>query len=518
MNEIAAQGAFPAGLMTAEAYPHPVSDIRLIETHISWVFLTGTYAYKVKKPVDFGFLDFSTLELRLRFCEEELRLNRRLAPEIYLAVCPIAGSPQTPRIEGEGSPFEYAVKMRQFAEGSLLADVAAAQALTADHIGALARLVAEFHCAIPQSGSEDDYGSLSSIRRATMDNFTHIEAILPPEHVARDIARLRESARRDHETLEGVFCARKREGYVRECHGDLHLANIALIDGKPVPFDAIEFNPELRWIDVISELAFVAMDLEARGLTRLAAKLVNGYLSITGDYGGMVLWDYYRRYRAMVRAKIAALTWEHTAQDAARDAHLAGFRSYVDYALSLLPDRPARLILMHGVSGSGKTHVAAQLAEETGAIMIRSDVERKRLASRCRADPAQVYLPAFTRTTYDRLLELAAPLLHAGLSVILDATFLERRYRDDARRVADTSGAGFAIIAMDAPEATLRERIRARQRAGADPSDADLDVLEQQLRSRIPLSEEEAGFTVNCGPDSTLPELLARLRDHRAQS
>jgi aminoglycoside phosphotransferase family enzyme/predicted kinase len=507
VNEIAMQDAFPAGLMAAEAYPHPVSDIRRIETHISWVFLTGTYAYKIKKPVDFGFLDFSTLDRRLRFCEEELRLNRRLAPEIYLAVCPIAGSPQTPRIDGDGPPFEYAVKMRQFAEDSLLADMAAANTLTPDYIDALARLIAEFHGSIPRSGSEDAYGSLSRIRSATMENFAHIEAVLPPNQLGAGISVLKESAERDHETLEGVFLARKREGYVRECHGDLHLANIALIGGKPVPFDAIEFNPELRWIDVISELAFLAMDLEARGLRRLAVRLVNGYLSVTGDYGGMALWRYYRRYRAMVRAKIAVLSWQSAAQETARTVHLASFRRYLDYALSVSPGHKPRLIVMHGVSGSGKTHVAAQIAEREGAIMIRSDVERKRLASHRQADPAQMYLPAFTRATYDKLLELAAPSLRAGLSVVLDATFLERRYRDDARRLADACDAGFAIVAMEAPEAILRERILARQRAGADPSDADLGVLEKQLRSWVPLGEDEAPFTVTCGPDSPLPEL-----------
>ncbi|WP_367027367.1 AAA family ATPase [Methylococcus sp. ANG] len=509
MTEVGVPRAFPAGLTSADAYPHPVSGIRLIETHISWVFLTGTYAYKIKKPVDFGFLDFSTLDRRRRCCEEEIRLNRRLAPEIYLAVCPITGSPHTPRVDGDGPPFEYAVKMRQFAEGSLLTDMAAANTLIPDHIDALARLIAEFHGSIPRSGSADDYGSLSRIRGATMDNFAHIEAVLPPNQMDTGIAVLKETAERDHETLEGVFLSRKHEGYVRECHGDLHLANIALIGGKPVPFDAIEFNPALRWIDVISELAFLAMDLEARGLRRLAARLVNGYLAVTGDYGGMALWHYYLRYRAIVRAKIAVLSWQSAAQEAARTEHLASFRRYVDYALSVSPSRRPRLIVMHGVSGSGKTHVAAQIAEREGAIMIRSDVERKRLASHLHADPAQMYLPAFTRATYDKLLELATPSLRARLSVVLDATFLERRYRDDARQLADRSGAAFTIVAMEAPEAVLRQRILARQRAGADPSDADLGVLEKQLQSRLPLGEDEVPFTVACGPDSAVPELPA---------
>nr|WP_232470757.1 bifunctional aminoglycoside phosphotransferase/ATP-binding protein [Methylococcus sp. BF19-07] len=494
-------------MTSADAYPHPVSNIRLIETHISWVFLTGTYAYKIKKPVDFGFLDFSTLDRRRQCCEEEIRLNRRLAPELYLAVCPITGSPQTPRIDGEGQPFEYAVKMRQFAEGSLFTDMAAANTLTSNHVDALARLIAEFHRSIPRSGGTEDYGSPPLIRSATLDNFAHIEAVLPPGEMHSGIAALKASAETDHEALEGVFQARKREGFVRECHGDLHLANIALIGGKPVPFDAIEFSPALRWIDVISELAFLAMDLEARDFCRLAARLVNGYLAITGDYGGMALWHYYLRYRAMVRAKIAVLSWSSASTDAARVEHLTRFRHYVDYALSVSPDRRPRLIIMHGVSGSGKSHLAMQLAERERAIVIRSDVERKRLALRLQADPARMYLPEFTRATYDELLELATPALRAGLSVILDATFLERRYRDDARELADRTGAGFVIVAIDAPEPILRQRVLARQQAGADPSDADLGILEKQLRSRRPLGVDEARFTVTCGPDGTAPEL-----------
>ncbi|CAI8834921.1 AAA family ATPase [Methylococcus capsulatus] len=507
MNKNNVWRTFPAGLTAADAYPHPVSGIRLIETHISWVFLTGTYAYKIKKPVDFGFVDFSTLARRRQCCEEEIRLNRRLAPELYLGVCPITGSPQTPRIDGEGPPFEYAVKMRQFAEGSLLTDRAAADTLTPTHIDALARLIAEFHRSIPRSGEAEEYGSPPLIRNATLDNFAHIETVLPPDLGDSGLATLKAFAERDHAALEDMFLARKREGYVRECHGDLHLANIALIGDKPVPFDAIEFNPALRWIDVISELAFLAMDLEARGLCRLATRLVNGYLAVTGDYGGMALWHYYLRYRAMVRAKIAALSWSSAPEDVNRAEHLAGFRRYVDYALSVSSGRRPRLILMHGVSGSGKSHVAMQLAERERAIVIRSDVERKRLASQLQTDPVRRYLPAFTRATYAKLLELATPALRAGLSVILDATFLERRYRDDARKLAGRTGAGFVIVAMDAPETLLRQRILARRKEGTDPSDADLRVLDKQLRSRRPLGEDEAPFTVVCSPDSTVPEL-----------
>ncbi|MDD2769758.1 MAG: AAA family ATPase [Methylococcus sp.] len=511
MTESGTPDPLLTGLMRPEAYPHPVSSIQLIETHISWVFLTGTYAYKIKKPVNFGFLDFSTLERRQRFCLEEVRLNRRLAPEVYLDTVAITGSPRAPRIEGDGPEFEYAVKMRQFPADALLADLAASQRLTTANIDALAQLLAEFHRSISRNTVLDSYGSVTDIRSATLQNFAQIQAALATEHRS-SLDQLAELAQRDHARLDTVFRNRKKDGFVRECHGDLHLANIALIDGKPVPFDAIEFNPALRWIDVISELAFLAMDLEARGLPQLAARLVNGYLSITGDYAGMVLWNYYRRYRAMVRAKIAALTWESSAGTAAKNALLGDFKRYVDYASSLEADQPPRLVLMHGVSGSGKTHIAQRLAEEMNAVMIRSDVERKRIAARDYIAPARLYLPELTRTTYTRLNELAEPILKAGHSVILDATFLEREFRDAAKWMADQTGALFTIVSADAPPEVLRERILARRKTGLDPSDADLDVLEMQLRSRKPLGEDEQAFVVEYGPDSAPPGLADIIR------
>jgi aminoglycoside phosphotransferase family enzyme/predicted kinase len=501
------------GLLRPDAYPHSVEEIRLIETHISWVFLTGSYAYKVKKPVDFGFLDFSTLARREWFCHEELRLNRRLAPDLYLDVCAICGSPEAPRIDGRGPVLEYAVRMRQFPPDALLSNLAATGTLETRHIDRLAELVATFHGSIPRSTTHDPYGTPDCIRKATLDNLSHIApAILSdPDRIL--LQSLHGRAERDHEQLDAFFRRRKEEGFVRECHGDLHLANIALIDDTPTPFDAIEFNPELRWIDVISELAFLAMDLEVRELCRYSARLLNRYLAITGDYSAMALWGYYRRYRAMVRAKIAALTWAGTADPDRKASMVADFHRYLRYAQSLLTEKRPWLCILHGVSGSGKSWLAREISESLYAIVVRSDVERKRLAANLSLVGDRLYDREFTEKTYETLMQRARGLIESNLPVLLDATFLAVHHRDRARKLAEEVGARFLILSLEAPIETLYARIEARRRAAGDPSDADLRILERQLASFQPLREEEMPFVAKYRAGSPLGPWLERLRD-----
>jgi aminoglycoside phosphotransferase family enzyme/predicted kinase len=502
-----------AGLLHPDVYPHPVGEIRLIETHISWVFLTGSYAYKVKKPVNFGFLDFSTLAQREWFCQEELRLNRRLAPDLYLGVCAIRGSPEVPRIDGPGPTLEYAVRMRQFPPDALLSNLATGGTLETRHIDSLADLVAKFHDSIPRSTTNDPYGTPECIRKATLDNFFQIApAILSnSDHII--LQSLRERAERDHEQLESFFQDRKKEGFVRECHGDLHLANIALIDDTPTPFDAIEFNPELRWIDVISELAFLAMDLEVRELCRYSARLVNRYLAITGDYSAMALWGYYRRYRAMVRAKIAALTWAGTEDSDRKTSLVEDFRRYLRYAQALLTEKRPWLCILHGVSGSGKSWLAREIAESFYAIVVRSDIERKRLAANLNLTGTRLYDREITEKTYESLIEWASRLLESNLPVLLDATFLAPHHRDRARKVAEAKGARFLILSLEAPIETLHARIEARRRAVGDPSDADLAVLERQLAHFQPLREGEMHLAAKYRAGAPLGPWLQRLRD-----
>jgi aminoglycoside phosphotransferase family enzyme/predicted kinase len=504
-----------AALHEPRRYDHPVERVTLVETHISWVLLTGRYAYKVKKPLDLGFLDFSTLEKRHRFCEEELRLNRRLAPEIYLAVVPIAGTPENPQLGGAGAPIEYAVKMREFPQEAQLDRVLARGELKPGHIDDLAARLAEFHQHAAVAGPDSPFGTPERVWHPVNENFEQIRVRIgtaerPP------LERLAQWSRTAFEQLKDAFAARKRAGFVRECHGDAHLANMVLLDDRVMPFDCLEFNDNLRWIDVLNEVAFAVMDLESacgaslprgprldpigedRGQPAYARRLLNAYLEHTGDYDGLKLLRFYQVYRALVRAKVAAIRLRQPGlSDAERERTEGDYRGYIELAERYT--RPTRPVLMiaHGLSGTGKTTLTQPLVERLGAVRVRSDVERKRLyglAPTARSGAALnegLYTAEAGVRTYDRLAELAHAIVGAGYTVIIDATFLRRAQRDRARALAEESRVPFLILAFEASEPTLRERVVLREQAGVDASEAGLAVLAQQLASAEPLGDDE---------------------------
>ena len=488
-------------------HAHPVTHIEVLETHISWVILTGPYAYKIKKPVNLGFLDFSTLEARRRFCEEELRLNRRLAPSVYEAVVKITGNAHHPVIGGNGAAIEYAVRMREFAQSALASRLLAGGALKGTDVDALAARIAAFHAHTGVAAHGCPYGTPEAVIKPARDNFVQLAALLPD---AADQSRLAElSAWTDHEYRErrALFGARHTDGCVRECHGDLHLGNIVMLDGVLTPFDCIEFDPALRWIDVMSEVAFLLMDLLDRGRADFAARFLNAYLDASGSpggYSGLAVLRFYVVYRAMVRAKVHAL---RAAQEgiaaAARERLMTASRGYIKLAQRCALDRRPAIILMHGLSGSGKSVIAASLAQQVMAIRVRSDIERKRISglaplARSGSTPASgLYTADLTQTTYHRLLDLARIGVNAGYAVIVDATFLKRWQRDLFRREAATRGVPFVIVDVAAPEATLRARIAARLAAGGDASEAGPAVLTYQLAQREALSAAEASAALH---------------------
>ena len=479
-------------------YPHAVQRVEVLETHISWVLLAGDYAYKMKKPVNLGFLDFSTLEARRFYCDEELRLNRRTAPRLYLEVVGITGSESAPQVGGEGEAIEYAVKMQRFPQEALLSRMAQGGTLGAAHVDALAQGIAAFHGRIARADQAGGFGSAAEVLAPAIQNFDQIEALIGVDADVPELERLRRWTHDEHARLRATFEARKREGYVRECHGDLHLGNIALIDGVPTPFDGIEFNEALRWIDVMSEIAFLVMDLHDRRLPRLAYRFLSAYLEDTGDYAGLAVLRFYLVYRALVRAKVACIR-VHQQGLPAEDRRRAE-REYLEYlrlgrGLALEPRRA--LIIMHGLSGSGKTTVAQYLLETRGAVRIRSDVERKRLAGfeagarTGSALGAGIYAAGLTARTYERLANLSRAILAAGYPAIVDATFLARAQREAFAALARDMELPFAIAACEAPEAVLRERVASRERGATDASEAGLNVLEHQLATWEPLSDAE---------------------------
>lgn len=495
-------------LFAPEAYPHPVRGLACVETHISWVLLTGTYAYKIKKPVALGFLDFSTLPLRHAVCLEELRLNRRLAPKLYVDVVPIAGPVESATILGAGEPIEYAVRMHQFPQGDQLDRLLEAGRLDEADIARVAQRIARFHGEAPRAGEGSDYGTSRSIKHLVEDNLLALRALLTDAPQREALEGLATWASNRFDALETTFAARRQQGLVRECHGDLHLGNLVRLGDEVVPFDCIEFSAELRWIDVISDIAFLMMDLLYRSRARLAFRLINVYLETSGDYPGVAVLRYYLVYRALVRTMVALLRRAQLSPEVAPAATAVDdAASHLQLAHRLASPPLPVLFLMHGFSGSGKTRVSGDLMERWPAIRVRSDVERKRLHGFA-ADQttrsgmgAGVYSRASGEATYQRLFESAATALAAGFSVIVDAACPQHQQREIFRALAAVHGVSFVIIACVAPEAELRRRLRERIARGGDASEAGEAVLDDQLQHAEPLDAAERAEAITVDPD-----------------
>jgi len=514
----AAANRLIAALDNPVIFGHPVQYIRLIETHISWIILTGDYAYKIKKPVDFGFLDFSTLEKRRFYCTEELRLNRRFAPEIYLELVEIRGSQSAPRLHGSGDVIEYAIKMLEFPQQCLLSAHAANHDLSTDLIDAIATTVAAMHAASERADPASDFGAATVAAKWSEENMVHIAQAIGAEFLPNSYFQLKRWYQENNNLLAHID-ARKRDGFVRECHGDLHLGNMALINDRVTLFDCIEFNPQLRWIDTISEVAFVAMDLQARGYAEYCWRFINHYLEISADYAGVKLLRYYFIYRALVRAKVEALRVEQQDRDAKTyPSRLKPALDYIELARLWAGSHRAGMIIMHGLSGSGKSTIAAQLTQMLGAIQVRSDVVRKHLfdldaAAQTNAALDQgIYTEDATELTYRRLQQIAQTIINADFTVILDATFLQQSRRRQMLETQTDIACSRIIINCDAPVAELRKRIIERE---DDPSEANLEVLEQQLLTRQPVSTDDEAFAhiVNIGSDGISPEQIEQIRN-----
>ncbi|KHE91725.1 MAG: AAA family ATPase [Candidatus Scalindua rubra] len=513
-------------LLKAECFKHSVSRIELIETHISWVVLTGEFAYKIKKPVNFGFLDFSTLEKRRLCCEQELRLNRRLAAELYLDVVTINGSVDRPLVSSEGEVIEYAVKMLQFNQDAQLDNRLASGRLNLEHMDVIARMVANFHQAIEVATAATDYGNSDVVYQPVEENFMQIRQHLDTALYAETLDSLQQWSSAEFARLEAVFTRRKRDGFVRECHGDMHLRNMLWLKhgahktsaGRPVAFDCIEFNDRLRWIDVHSEIAFLIMDLQDRQQHQLAHRFLNTYLEASGDYEGLRILPFYLCYRALVRAKVDALRLEqenieHSAQGALR----AEFESYLGLATSYTRRPAPRLIIMRGVSASGKSTVSQQLLDVLGAVRIRSDVERKRLFhiptdnTGANAIASGIYSEQASERTYAKLAGLASAVIAAGYSVIVDAAFIQYDQRKAFQALAVRMAIPYIIIEVTAPNEVLRKRIMARKH---DVSDADLAVLEHQLSiwQALESAELSTSISVNTAKVVEIDALVGQIK------
>tara|TARA_R110002073_G_scaffold322992_1_gene499924 strand:+ start:820 stop:2388 length:1569 start_codon:yes stop_codon:yes gene_type:complete len=490
-------------LQNPDRYDHPVSHFQVIETHISWVLLTGNYAYKIKKPVNLGFLNFSSLAKRHHYCLRELALNRRLAPQIYLDVVAIGGNPESPVLGAEPS-IEYAVKMRQFPQSARLDAVLASGALKPEHIDQLADHIAAFHGQVEIAVKDSLYGNPATVLESIEGNFQQIFPLLSEQNDITQLEALKNWSLVKHTQLLPQINQRKTAGFVRNCHGDMHLANIALLDKKIIIFDCIEFSESLRWIDVISEIAFITMDLIDRGHPNYAARLLDRYLQRSGDYGGLAVFQFYHVHRALVRAKVAIIRI-HQRLRSKHEKQLAfkQYREYVALAEKFTHSHPQTLFITHGVSGSGKTTHTQPLLEKLNLIHLRSDVERKRLFGlkiEEQTDPtmiSKVYSADVSQRTYHHLLTTAKQVCQHGFSVIIDATFLKQAHRQPFQALAKELNIPFVILHFHAEEQHLHQWIKKRAETGTDASEATIEVLQHQLTILEPLSENEADHIIS---------------------
>jgi hypothetical protein len=500
-------------LLSPEAYPHAVRDLQLVETHMSWVLLTGDFAYKIKKPVCYSFVDLRSAERRSFYCTEELRLNRRFARNLYIEVCAVTAQNGAACMAGQGKVVEHAVRMRQFERAEELDCLLANAGVDPVELAAFGRDLAGIHGGLPVGEGSQTWGRPEVLRKVLLEN---LEQCLQGAALLNE-GRLMRAVRRNFAArvadADPWLEMRWRDGRVRECHGDLHSRNIVRYDGRLIAFDCVEFDPAFRWIDVADDVAFLMMDLEARGFPLHAQAFRDAYLAESGDFAACRMLPLYQTHRALVRAKVTALEAAGAQAAERREAALESHREYLRHAGRTLASRQPRLLLMFGLSGSGKTWLARQLAPALDAVLIHSDVERKRLAGlpeqqRTRSELEQgIYSPASSARVYARLEECAGHALAGGYTVVVDAAFHRRDDRHSFHALAGRHGAHVQLIRCHASRKVLERRIRDRARAMTDASEADLAVLEWQEASLEPVLDNEGFDTVDT--DTAAPDAVA---------
>ncbi len=470
-------------LSDAASYPHQPSHVTLVQTHASWVFIAPPFVYKIKKPVNLGFLDFSSLELRHADCERELMLNRRLAEDIYLGLEPICESDGSLHFGSDGVIIEWAVKMREMDPRYFLKHLMQDQVVGINEMDRIVDRLHRFYSTQSPLLPGDVRTANEHLRQGTEDNFKTSAQFVGQslsQHALDAIALYtREFFTRHSSLLE----SRLHDGWIRDCHGDLHLEHIHLSPDAVQIYDCIEFNTDFRCIDVACDIAFLAMDLDFNDRRDLASYIVDRFALLLHDSGMKPLMDFYKCYRACVRGKVESLhaNAETVAEDE-KQASLQLARRYFQLALqyAVAGSKP-RVFVFMGKVASGKSALAEALGQETGWPVLSSDRLRKTLTGTplnhrgSEAERAALYAPEMTQRTYDLLFEQAIASLHKGHSVILDATFSKLEHRSALKRLMASAGWGVRWIEAYASEAVVRERLQDRDRDDAVVSDARLE-------------------------------------------
>lgn len=501
-------------LQNPDLFPHPVRRFQVIETHLSWVLLTGLFAYKIKKPINLGFADFSTLEKRRYYCEQEILRNTAFTERLYLDVVPLYGSQNSPRFIDDGhAPIEYAVKMHEFPQENLLKQWIAEADPTEvrSQLQALAERIAHSHQHATRAAPDAYYGSFAAVCEPILDNFRDIKKFSTHPDIQDLTQRIETWHHQTIESLRPLLAQRKRDGFIRNGHGDLHSENIVFFNKALHCFDCIEFNLEFQWIDTMNDLAFLIMDLEFRGHVLYASQLLNHCLHATGDYQGLVLLNFYKSYRALVRAKTTLLTPSAQSETIAL--------RYLQYAYRLTQTDGASLILMHGYSGSGKSHLCRRLNVALPFVMLKTDVYRRQLESALPSAQSQdKYTAKKIQDVYEALFALSALLLQQGHCILVDGTFLKQSQRQLFTHFARQNEIAYVILNLMVEQSCLQTRIEGRLRhPGASRSEANLSVLEKQVAASEPLdtTEQAHSVTIPYGDAFSVTEIAGLVEELR---
>lgn len=464
-------------------------ELEVKETHISWVLIGDKFAYKIKKAVNFGFLDFEDLQSRKKYCELELKLNKDMGASFYEEVINISGDAQNPLIDDNSAPIEYALKMKKFDTSLELSYLEQKGELSATHILELVQKLVDWHLKAPIiTKATGAYGTPKEVEKPVLENFDFILSNIDDKKNIADVNSIAEWAQGIFKANLNLLKQRYNGGMIKNCHGDLHLANVVIYQGQVMPFDCIEFNLEFRYIDVINDLAFLLMDLDAKKQVALSNLALNRYLQLSGDYQALPLLNYYKSYRAMVRAKVNLLDFIHSQDEAKKQQAKDNFLDYINLAKSYTFTKIPYLVLITGVSGSGKSTLATKIAQASGALHLNSDVVRKKLFGLKEKDSSKSLLGAGIYTkeanikTYKKLEDISFLALKNGISVILDATFLKRDHRQTFIDIANNLGLNYLLIGFEKNEKLLKARIDERVVNGDSISEADFSVLKKQLK------------------------------------